>query len=119
MVWVCGYVCVGGEGGAPEKAEQGTEWQEAGPPEGHALSSVNPGAAISGQQLSASRKCGSAPSPSMKRTSHRILGASTPISALACCLKPQLLFLNIYLFIQLLQILVVACGNFSCSMQNL
>ena len=39
-----------GVGGAPEKAGQGTEWQAAGPLEGHALSSVNPGAAVSSSQ---------------------------------------------------------------------
>lgn len=37
-----GYVVVcAGVGGAPEKAGQGTEWQAAGPLEGHVLSSVN------------------------------------------------------------------------------
>ena len=47
-MWLC--VCWRGEGGAPEKARQGTEWQAAGPPEGLALSSANPGAAVSSSQ---------------------------------------------------------------------
>ena len=116
MEWVCGCVCAGG-GGCSRKGRARDRVAGGRPPRRARAEQCQPRS--SSQQLSASRKCGPAPSPSVKHTSHRILGASTPISALACRLKPQLLYIYIYLFIQLLQTLVVACGIFSCRIQNL